>query len=48
MTKKIQYTEEVEVEANSKEEAKKLAMPIDGTRIHDDHLFDCYAVEIKK
>ncbi|MBC3871503.1 hypothetical protein [Undibacterium oligocarboniphilum] len=43
VTKKMQYTEEVEVEAESKEMAVELAMPIDGTRIHDDHLYDCYA-----
>ncbi|MDO9178663.1 MAG: hypothetical protein Q7U16_10195 [Agitococcus sp.] len=46
VTKKIQYTEEVEVVANSKEEAEELARSLDGTKFHDDHLVDCYSVEI--
>ena len=48
VTKKIQYTEIVEVEANSKKEAEDLALNIDGDKYADDNVFDCYSVEIEK
>ena len=43
--KKIfQYSEIVEVEACSREDAKYIAQEIDGDRIHDDTLIDCEIV----
>jgi len=43
--KKIyQYTETVEVEAESIREAKALACGMEGDVNHDDHLYDCHVV----
>jgi hypothetical protein len=43
--KKIyQYTETVEVEADSEREAKDIADVTEGERNHDDHLYDCKVV----
>jgi hypothetical protein len=43
VTKTLQYTEEVEVEADTAEAAIDAAMDMDGTRIHDDMLTDSVA-----
>jgi len=43
VTKTFQYTEEVEVEADTAEAAKDAALDLDGTRIHDDKLIDSVA-----
>lgn len=39
-----QYTEEVEVEADSGREAKDKASGMEGNRNYDDHLFDCEVI----
>ena len=39
--KTFKYTEEVEVYADSENEAKDLAMETDGERNNDDWLYDC-------
>lgn len=44
--KTFQYTEEVEVEADTAEAAKAAAMEIDGDRIHDDMLVESIARRI--
>lgn len=46
VTKTYQYTEEVEVEAESAAAAKEAAMEQDGVRIHDDTLVDAVVKRI--
>lgn len=47
--KTFMYSEEVTLEAESKEAAIEAAMHSDECdRIHDDHLWDCAAQEVKK
>ena len=41
-----QYTDEVNVEANSSSEAKNLAQYAEGDRIYDDHLYDCEVISV--
>jgi hypothetical protein len=47
VTKTVQYTEKVQVEAVSAEEAKARAEHMDGDRETDDVVIDTTAVEIK-
>ncbi len=47
--KKIyQYSETVEVEADSEREAKDLAQTMEGDRWHDDFLYDCEIIDRKE
>ena len=39
--KVYQYTETVEVEADSPQDAKDKAATLEGDRNYDDHLYDC-------
>lgn len=47
VTKTVQYTEKVQVEAASVEEAKARAQYMDGDRETDDIVVDITAIEIK-
>jgi len=43
--KKIfKYSETVEVQAESEEEAKDKSMPLNGDHNNDDHLYDCRVI----
>lgn len=45
MIRKIyQYTEDIEVEAESVREAKDKATSMEGDRNYDDHLYDCEVI----
>jgi hypothetical protein len=46
VTKTFQYTEEVEIEAETAEAAILAANHVDGDRIHDDTLMDAVASRI--
>ena len=42
----MMYTEELTVKADSEEEAIKNAMYEDFDRVHDDHIYDEYVIEV--
>lgn len=47
--KKIfQYSETVEVQAESEEEARDLANSTDGDHNNDDHLYDCRVISARE
>lgn len=45
--KTFQYTEEIEIDADTPEAAKAAAMELEGMRIHDDSLVDIAATAVK-